>query len=301
MIKAITVINHLNQSIRLELTRPELSGFIIEKIKGLGPAKAQINFTEMATMDGGLDNSARLETRDIELSLIFLEHPTIEDTRHLSYKYFPIKRNVTFRVETDKRICETIGRIEENVPDIFSKKEGCTITILCPDPYFYSVDEEKDICYGLNPLFEFPFENNSLSEPLIEFGEIFRSREFNIYYEGDIEIGMIINIHAIGPASGIRITNMKTGEIISINDQRIIDIMGSGIQAGDDLIINTNRGKKGLTILRSGVTTNIINALERPIKWFQLSTGYNPFVYQASKGLMNLVFTASYKTIYEGV
>ena len=300
MIKAITVINHLNQTLRLELARPELSGFVIEKIKGLGPAKAQINFTEMATMDGGLDNSARLETRDIELSLIFLEHPTIEDTRHLSYKYFPIKRNVTFRIETDKRICETVGRIEENVPDIFSKKEGCSITILCPDPYFYSVKENKDVYCGLNPLFEFPFENNSLEEPLIEFGEIFRNREFNIFYEGDIEIGMVINIHAIGKVSGIRITNMKTGEFLTINDERIIDIMGSGIQAGDDLILNTNRGKKGLTMLRSGVTTNIINALERPIKWFQLSTGYNPFVIQAEKGLTNLVLTVSYKTIYEG-
>lgn len=301
MIKAITVINHLNQSLRLELTRPELSGFIVEKIKGLGPAKAQINFTEMVTMDGGLDNSARLETRDIELSLIFLEHPTIEDTRHLSYKYFPIKRNVTFRVETDKRICETVGRIEENVPDIFSKKEGCTITILCPDPYFYSVNEKKDISHGLNPLFEFPFENNSLIEPLIEFGEIYKYREFNVYYEGDLEIGFTINIHAIGPVSGIRIIDVRNGNIVQINDQRIIDIMGSGIQAGDDLILNTNKGKKGLYILRSGVTTNIINALERPIKWFQLSNGYNSFVYQAEKGLYNLIFTASYKIIYEGV
>lgn len=301
MIKAITVTNHLNQSIRLELTRPELSGFIIEKIKGLGPAKAQLNFTEMVTMDGGLDNSARLETRDIELSLIFLEHPTIEDTRHLSYKYFPIKRNVTFRVETDKRICEATGRVEENVPDIFSKKEGCSITILCGDPYFYSVEEEKDVCHGVNPLFEFPFENNSLTEPLIEFGEIFKNREHNIYYQGDIEIGMVITIHAIGPASGIRIYNMKTGGILTINDDRIVDIMGSGIQAGDDIIINTNRGKKGIYILRGGVTTNILNSLERPIRWFQLSTGHNPFVYQADKGLTNLVFTISYKTIYEGV
>lgn len=301
MIKAITIINHLNESIRLELTRPELSGFVVKEIKGLGPAKAQVNFTEMATMDGGLDNSARLETRDIDLSLIFLEHPTIEDTRHLSYKYFPIKRKVTFRVETDTRICQTTGIIEENVPEIFSKQEGCSISILCADPYFYSVNDEEDICYGITPLFEFIYENNSLTQPLTEFGEIVKNREFDIFYEGDLEIGFIINIHAIGKASGIRIVNRKTGDIITINDDRIIEIMGSGIQEGDDLILNTNRGEKSLKILRDGVTTNILNALERPVNWFQLSKGHNPYVYQANKGLTNLIFTVTYRIIYEGV
>lgn len=301
MIRAITIINHLDESIRLELERPQLSGFIVKEIKGLGPAKAQVNFTEMATMDGGLDNSARLETRDIDLSLIFMEHPTIEDTRHLSYKYFPIKRKITFIVETDTRICQTTGIVEENVPEIFSKQEGCSISILCADPYFYSVNDNEDISHGVKPLFEFIYENNSLTQPLTEFGEIVKNREFDIFYEGDLEIGFVLNIHAIGKASGIRIINRKTGQILRINDDRIVDIMETGIDAGDDIILNTNRGEKGLSILRGGVTTNIINALERPVRWFQLSKGHNPYVFQADKGLTNLIFTVTYRIIYEGV
>ena len=56
MIKSITVKNYLNDQITLELTRPEKSGFIVESIDGLGPAKANINVTDISTNDGGIFN-----------------------------------------------------------------------------------------------------------------------------------------------------------------------------------------------------------------------------------------------------
>lgn len=301
MIKAVTITNHLNESIRLDLTQPEKSGFIIESIDGLGPVKADINFTEMATVDGALDNSARIGTRNIVMSLIFLENPTIEDTRLLSYKYFPNKRNVTFSIETDNRVCETIGRVEENTPSIFEKQEGCQISILCPDPFFYSVGSSANTFYGVDPLFEFPFSNESLTEKLIEFGRIRQYTEGNIYYEGDIEIGITIKIHATGPASGIMIYNSRTRETMTIDDEKLIAIMGSGIQAGDDIIIKTSRGEKGISMLRSGIYTNILNSLGKPIKWFQLSKGDNLFAYRAEEGLQNLQFSIENKVVYEGV
>lgn len=301
MIKAITITNHLNESIRLELTQPEKSGFIIRNIEGLGPVKANINFTEMATVDGALDNSARIGTRNIVISLIFLENPTIEDTRLMSYKYFPNKRKIKFGIETDNRNCETYGRVEDNVPSIFDKKEGCEISILCADPYFYSTGTETTMFYGIEPLFEFPFENNSLTENLIEFGEIKQYTEGSVFYEGDIEIGVTITIHAIGPASGITIYNLRTSEIMSINDEKLIAIMGSGIRAGDDIIITTSKGEKGIVFVRSGITTNILNVLGKPIKWFQLSKGDNVFAYRANEGLENLQFKIENKIVYEGV
>ena len=137
MIKSVTITNHLDESIKLDLFNPEESGFIIKNIEGLGPVKANINFKEFATNDGSIDNSARLSSRNIVMSLQFMESPTIEETRLKSYKYFPIKRNIKFLIETDNRICETIGRVETNVPSIFSNAEECQISILCPNPYFY--------------------------------------------------------------------------------------------------------------------------------------------------------------------
>ena len=304
MIKSVTITNHLDESIKLDLFNPEESGFIIKNIEGLGPVKANINFKELATNDGSIDNSARLSSRNIVMSLQFMESPTIEETRLKSYKYFPIKRNIKFLIETDDRICETIGRVETNVPTIFSNAEGCQISILCPNPYFYSAGENgtnQTIFYGTEPLFEFPFSNESLTEDLIEFGSIENRTEGTIYYDGDAEIGITIQIHAVGEAEGLVIYNTKTREIMRINDDKLKSLMGSGIQAGDEITITTSRGEKGIYMLRSGVTTNILNSLEKPIKWFQLSKGDNTFAYTASAGLTNLQFRIENKVIYEGV
>ena len=304
MIKSVTITNHLDESIKLDLFNPEESGFIIKNIEGLGPVKANINFKELATNDGSIDNSARLSSRNIVMSLQFMESPTIEETRLKSYKYFPIKRNIKFLIETDNRICETIGRVETNVPTIFSNAEGCQISILCPNPYFYSAGENgtnQTIFYGTEPLFEFPFSNESLTEDLIEFGSIENRTEGTIYYDGDAEIGITIQIHAVGEAEGLVIYNTKTREIMRINDDKLKSLMASGIQAGDEITITTSRGEKGIYMLRDGVTTNILNSLEKPIKWFQLSKGDNTFAYTASAGLTNLQFRIENKVIYEGV
>lgn len=304
MIKSVTITNHLDESIKLDLFNPDESGFIIKNIDGLGPVKANINFKELATNDGSIDNSARLSSRNIVMSLQFIESPTIEETRLKSYKYFPIKRNIKILIETDKRICETIGRVETNVPTIFSNAEGCQISILCPNPYFYSAGENganQTIFYGTDPLFEFPFSNESLTEDLIEFGSIENRTEGTVYYDGDAEIGITIQIHAVGEAAGLVIYNTRTRELMRINDDKLKSLIGSGIQAGDEITITTSRGEKGIYILRNGVTTNILNSLEKPIKWFQLSKGDNTFAYTASSGLTNLQFRIENKVIYEGV
>lgn len=308
MIKSITITNHLGESIKMELMKPESSGFIIESIEGLGPAKADVNFTTLATMDGAIDNSARLDYRNIVLKLIFLENPTIEDTRLKSYQYFPIKRNITFLIETDRRICETTGRVETNTPAIFSKsendREGCQISIMCPDPYFYSAGPNKlteTVFYGIESLFEFPFSNESLSEKLIEFGEIKNQTEATVYYEGDAEVGIIVRIHAIGPVEGLKIYNLTARQILGINDEKLTALTGAGIQAGDEIVLNTNRGTKSITLTRAGVVTNILNVLDKPIPWFRISKGDNIFAYRADAGISNLQFRIENQVLYEGV
>lgn len=304
MIKNITITNDLGESIRLDLADPWSSGFIIKSITGLGPPKANIFFTEMVTSDGALDNSARLESRDITLNLMFLENPTIEDTRLNSYKYFPIKRNVTFKIETDYRVCETVGRIESNEPDIFSKEEGCQIVIRCPDSYFHSIDPitgGRTIFYGVDPLFEFAFENESLTEPLLEFGNISSQPERTVVYTGDAPIGVTFNIHMLGPAFGIRIYDVTSRQMIQIDDTKLGSIIEDGLLAGDDILISTEKGKKEIRHVRAGYSTNIMNCLIKPLQWPQLQKGDNLFVMTAEEGLDNIQMVIENEILYEGV
>lgn len=304
MIHSITVTNYLGDSITLELARPEQSGFIVKSVEGLGPAKGNVNTVEVSTNDGGVFNSARLNIRNPVLDLVFLETATetIEDIRHKSYKYFPVKKKVKLLIKTDNRVSEIDGYVEHNEPAIFSNQEGCQISIICPYPYFYSAGESNITVFsGVEPLFEFPFENESLVTDLLEMGEIQNSAEQVITYNGDAEIGVTIIVYAIGEASNVTIYNAGTREVMRIDTNKLAALTGEGIVAGDEITIKTTKGDKSITLLRGGITTNILNCLDKNADWFQLVKGDNVFVYTAETGNSNLQFRIENRVIYEGV
>lgn len=302
MIKSITVTNYLGDSLKLELTRPELSGFIVTSVTGLGAGTANINTTDIATNDGSLYNSARVQSRNIVLSLQFLWKDTIEDARQRSYKYFPIKKKVKLVIETDNRLSEIEGYVESNEPNIFSKDETTDISIVCPYPFFSSAaGNQTTVFSGIEPMFEFPFSNESLEDNLLIMGEIQNKTENVVVYEGDVETGVTITIHALGDASNITIYNVSTREVMSIDTDKLEAMTGSAIVAGDDIVICTVKGQKSVTLIREGVFTNILNCLGKNANWFQLSKGDNIFAYTAESGASNIQFKIENKILYEGV
>ena len=174
MIKSVTVVNHLGESLKLDLASPEKSGFIVKSIEGLGPVKATVNTTKMSTTDGALYNSARVDERNIVLRLEYMQKETIEEVRHLSYKYFPVKKQITFIVETEKRKCAINGYVESNEPEIFNKQSGCQISIICPYPYFHDANGKQETIFsGIAPSFEFKFPTYaSLESGTVEIAKI---------------------------------------------------------------------------------------------------------------------------------
>ena len=367
MIKRVIITNYLGESLELDLRAPEKSGLYIRSITGLGPGKANINTTQLTSIDGSVFNSARALERNIVMTLGFMEVPglvdTIEDARQLTYKYFPKKKELEFFIETDNRKLYAYGYVESNEPDIFSDKESTIISIICPDPLFYSALNSSETFNGIDYEFEFPFENNTVGQtvtfipgisssrqrivntlpasgsktityfvpvdgmdgyfdeyvwlpirnefqllgrsrhclPDIEMGSIEIMTERTIYYDGDAETGVLINIHAIGSATNVTIYNTGTREMMRINTDKLAALTGAGIVAGDEIEICTVKGNKYAKLLRGGVITNILNAIDRPADWFQLAQGDNVFTYLADTGSSYLQFTIANKTAFEGV
>ena len=307
MIYSFTITNNLGDSIKIELGKPEISGFLITSIDGLGPVKATINTTEIVTNDGSIFNSARLSQRNIVFQMAFVNTiygESIEDIRHKSYKYFPVKKFIEIAIETDNRYIKTKGYVESNEPTIFSSMESAQISIICPDPYLYSAGKNgKTITnfHSIKPTFEFPFSNESLTEPLLKFSEIKNSVEGVVTYLGDIDVGAIIYIHAIGTASNITIRNTRTKESMTIDTAKIEKLTGQGIVYGDDIIIDTIKGEKSITLIREGVLYNILNCLDKNTDWFTLTKGDNIFLFTAESGESNLQFRIENQIVYEGV
>ena len=105
----------------------------------------------------------------------------------------------------------------------------------------------------------------------------------------------------MGEAKGITIYNTGTREIMSIDTEKIKALTGSGIVAGNDIIISTVRGSKSIRLLRQGVYTNILNCLDKNASWFMLSNGENTFAYTAEEGIWNLRMTIENRILYWGI
>lgn len=302
MIKSIKVTNPKGESLVLDLFHPEKSGLIVRSISGLGPPKANINSTDLATADGALYSSARASTRNIVFNLQFMFAPTIEDSRQLTYKYFPLKKLVKIEVETNNRSLETSGYVESNSPDIFSREETTQISIVCLDPFFYDPDPSVTQFATVTPTFEFPFSNESISENLIEFGTINLDTRSTIDYVGDVDTGVLITIHALGSVSGyLTIYNVETQEKMVVDLAKIKTLIGKDYGSGDDIIISTVSGDKYVQVLHDGKYTNAIAAIEKLADWFQVSVGRNIFNFTVTKGIENLVMSFSYRNAYGGI
>lgn len=313
MLLSVSVLNPSNDELIMELTNPERSGFTIRKIDGIGPTKSNINIYDIPSIDGGLFNSARTQARQIIIKLGYMwiatgshSTPLIEDARHLSYKYFPLKRKVRLEFVTDYRTLYIDGYIESNEPDIFSKDEVTTISIMCPDPNFYASDTEYGYINYPIKKFEVPFEDTSMTDPTIEFSEAPDPDKCSIDYTGDNITGVELELYfdddmpKSQTVSTACINNIRSTSI-DVSIPRIIRRTEHPIRRGDYLIINGRPGHKSAIYHRLGQTYNCFDAITLKDDWPQLYPGKNTIVFNAGDNTGCLRGRVIYNTLYDGV
>lgn len=308
MLHSFTIINQKGEALELELSNPEKSGLMVAKVEGLGPPQATINGQEMATSDGMLFSSARAQSRNIVFSLVMVSRDenspygylSIEQSRHLTYQFFPLKKEITIYISTDTRRLYCKGYVESNLPYVFSQEEYAQISVICPDPYMYVEGDERTVFSGTRGAFEFPVEAIDPNK-LINFGDIWIDTRAILNYQGTVDTGILITIHAMGPARDIRIYNVDTREQMIIDTELIRTITGAEYGKLDDIVISTVKGNRYCRLLRNGKYVNIIGALSKDTDWFQISAGNNGFAFAAEAGADNLSVTFSYQNAYVGI
>lgn len=296
MIQTITIINEYNEELKLKWNDPRENGFFITNATGLDAPHSTISMTDKTITDGAIYNRGRADKRNIVLNLRYYwannNEDDEEELRHKCYHFFPPKGNVQVIVKTDKREVQTSGYIETNETDLFAKFEITQISILCEDAYMYGLVDEVERLNGVNPLFEFPFENNSLSEKLIEFGEIYFYYDYTIFYEAEVETGINVSCVFGAETDGFRITNNHTGEVLVINHTFV---------AEDKLEICTIQGKKSITLNNSDSLFG--EATWNKSSWFTLRRGYNDIEVRDGDGNDDFGYTSmkiSYPDVYMG-
>lgn len=308
MIKTVSVVNYLGERLDLELTAPEKSGLFVQSITGIGAGTATVNVTNIASNDGGVFNSARAETRNITITLGMYDYWvgdsmwSIEKSRQKTYKYFPKKKPLRLYFETDERYVYIDGYVESNEIEIFSEKELATISIICPDPNFYSDGSETAKVSRVVDHFEFPFSNESFTEDLVEFGRILHDVYQTILtYRGEVENGINLKFHCGGSVTNLKIYNYETGEKIEIDDTKLALIVQNGMQEGDSIYICTIPGNKFAYLMREGTKYNIINSLGFNPNWLKVYYGDNIFAFTSDTGMSSSNLKISCQLAYEGV
>lgn len=290
--------------LKVENTRGEIftlsqneANYQIIKIEGLNPPNATINSAGVAGMDGSQFNSSKLEDRNIVLTVKI--NGEVEANRLRLYRYFRTKQWCKLYYKNGSRDVYIEGYVETIECDLFEIGETMQISIICNDPYFKAMEElVTDISLVLGHfVFPFAFGGNGVisgtsTDDAIEFSTIEHSRITNVFNSGEGESGLIIEIVASATLKNPMIYNVETGEFFGVKVT---------MARGDTLIINTNKGSKGVSLTSDGTTTNLINRIERGSTWFQLDLGDNEFTYEADTGAEFAIIRFRQIVKYEGV
>ena len=259
-------------------------------IRGLNPPSAQLNTTNIVGLDGALYNSARLNTRELVLTIKI--NGDVEKNRLNLYRYFVTKEWCRFSYKNESLDVFIEGYVENVECDLFTNAETAQVAILCPDPYFKSQEEFSVDASSVSELFTFPF-TIEIDDPVV-ISELEVSRVTNVYNDTATESGVYIDIEVDANVSDIQIRNTETGEQIELQ---------YAFHSGARIQINTYKGQKKVLLTRAGATTNIFPAVQMGSVFFQLHPGDNLFTYQVDAGTQNqsVFIVFRHRSLYRGV
>lgn len=261
--------------------------YTVYKITGLNPPQANISSSANSTSDGMTINNVRVESRNIVIYMTI--EGNVEVNRLNLYRYFPVKKTVKLYFENGSRNVSIEGVVELIECDQFTNKQVAQISIICPKPYFKSVDEIIANFNEVTSLFQFPF---SISEAGMELSVITTNIRKSIVNTGDVDTGIVIKLFAIGTVVNPVIYDVFNKTHFKLNFT---------MQPSDTLVINTNVGEKSVELIRDGVSTNAMGYMQPDSTWFVLSAGDNVFTYDAESGDSNLQLTFTTSVLYGGV
>lgn len=314
MFKSVTVTNYRGDSLELPLTWPNDAGLLISNIDGITPGNVQVNSQDFAVLDGGVYNSSRMETRNITIEFYYGRTSLVEDSanydvetsRHIAYRYFPVKTQVRLDFLTDERNLSIWGYVESNDTDIFSEQEKGQVSIVCPDPYFYEISTVSYEIGSATKEFEFPFSNESLDNPLICFGDYGPRSMYEVNYEGDIEVGAIVRVHfkKSQTVPTITIYDVSHNKKLVLDFEEIKENTGViTIEQYSDIVFSSVRGEKDIYYERFGKKTSIIGAFDvMNFPWMYLTPGNNVFGYDADQEYLDeFTISIEHRGAYGGV
>lgn len=274
---------------QLRLTQNE-DNYVVGEITGLNPPSASILLSENVG-DGDEFIHERTGARNIVIPIYIKGNA--EANRIKLYNYIKNGKYIKIYFENGARNVWIEGRVESIETDLFTMQEILQVSIICPYPWWQSVEE---MINSINTV------KNELYFPLytvdpIPFSTYETIQLLNLINNGDIASGMTIEIYARGTIVNPIIYNRDTTEYIGLGSaDRPFEMV-----AGDKIVITTHTNNKKVKLIRNAEEINIFNYLRQGSKFLQVEAGDNVFTYSADSGNEYVNIQFKHYSNYEGV
>lgn len=259
--------------------------FCLTHADGLTSVSSSIASSTTPGMDGDKINNIQTQPRGIVLDLEIRRGVSVEDAKRYILRTIKPKQRGTLRLTQGDRVTEIEGIVESvNMPR-FGDGVTMQVSLYCSEPYWSDVENvlvEISRIIGLHYFTSTDGDMLYFPSDGIPLGEYDLNMTRTYTNDGDADCGMIIHIIALGNVTN-PVIYKADGSYIGVNTTMV---------KGDEIIINTNSGKKAIT--KNG--TNILSKIKSGSTFLQLETGDNELTIDSDGGTEgNVYFMLEFK------
>jgi hypothetical protein len=237
-----------------------------------------VNISNHAVYDGGGVSGIKIAPRSL-----YIEIPEDASNQSRYLAFFNPKKEGVLYVICGNTIRMINYRVQSfDVEQLYlSSPPTLKIDLICPDPYFYDVDDFGKNIASRVAKYAFPFV--WLEKPLISDYKVFTDQTL-ILNKGDVETGLTVEFKCTGAVENPKIELVTTGEYM-----RIIREM----EAGDTVVFETNTARKNIYVNGDKYTN-----FDPSSTFFSLAEGNNILKYGSDTGYTSLDVYVRYRAKY---
>lgn len=253
MLTKVDITNSRGSILSLPMDEDDaINGYQVNDIDGLDPVKATLVASSYAGADGENFQSAKLPARNIKIKLDLdpdFNPKTYRDLRNDLYAWFMPKAQINLKFHLSSGLIVNIdGIVEEMSSPLFQNDPNVEISIMCFKPDFLD-----------------------LQMVTISGHTVADTTNTVIDYPGSVEAGTVVTLNFNRAVSEFSIYNRDEG-----GNLQQLDFSGSLLN-GDQLVVSSLRGSKGITLTRSSVTSSYLYGRSPQSSWISFVEGNNQF------------------------
>lgn len=267
--------------------------FVLTHIDGQTTATASVSSNVIGGVDGDTVSNMQADFRPLVFDLRFRSGVDVEDAKRRILRVIKLKQSGTIVWEQNGRTVEISGKVEKIDMPRWANGILMQVEMHCEQPFWEDIEdivEQISEAVSLHYFTDEPTDMLYFTDEGIVIGEYDTTRSKNFFNEGDVSVGLEIDIIALAPV---------TNPIIYDADGNFFGVGYAGkqvtMQSGDKIVITTHRGKKSVTL--NGVS--IFDKIKPNSTWLQLATGDNRFAINSDDdALDNVAFSLIYRQRY---